>query len=133
MKKAIHTEKAPKAIGPYSQAIQANGFIFVSGQIPLDPVTGEITGSTVEEQAHQVLKNIRAILEAAGSSMAEVVKATVYLADMNDFSLVNRVYAQYYPEPFPARAAFQVARLPRDVKVEIEVIALAPPVTSIQK
>lgn len=133
MKKAIHTEKAPKAIGPYSQAIQANGFIFVSGQIPLDPVTGEITGSTVEEQAHQVLKNIRAILEAAGSSMAEVVKATVYLADMNDFSLVNRVYAQYFPEPFPARAAFQVARLPRDVKVEIEVIALAPPVTSIQK
>ncbi|MBC7363914.1 MAG: RidA family protein [Candidatus Aminicenantes bacterium] len=126
MKKAINTDKAPKAIGPYSQAIMANGFIFVSGQIPIDPEKGEIVGSTVEEQAHQVLKNIKAILEEAGSSLAEVVKATVYLADMNDFARMNAVYAQYFPEPYPARAAFQVARLPRDVKIEIEVIALAP-------
>lgn len=127
MKKAIHTDKAPKAIGPYSQAIVANGFIFVSGQIPLDPVKGEIVGSTIEEQAHQVLKNIQAILEAAGSSMANVVKATVYLADINDFAKMNAVYSQYFSEPYPARAAFQVARLPKDVKIEIEVIALGGP------
>lgn len=127
MKKAVQTDRAPKAIGPYSQAIKANGFIFVSGQIPLDPVKGELVGSTIEEQTRQVLKNIQAILEAAGSSMAEVVKATVYLADLNDFSRMNAVYAEYFPEPFPARAAFQVVRLPRDVKVEIEVVALASP------
>ncbi len=126
MKKAIHTNNAPKAIGPYSQAIVANGFIFVSGQIPLDPEKGEIVGTDVEAQAHQVLKNIKAILEEAGASMADVVKATVYLADMNDFARMNAVYAQYFPEPYPARAAFQVARLPRDVKIEIEVIAVAP-------
>ncbi|MBC7349513.1 MAG: RidA family protein [Candidatus Aminicenantes bacterium] len=127
MKKAIQTDRAPKAIGPYSQAIRANGFIFVSGQIPLDPASGEIAGATIEEQTHRVLKNIQAILEAAGSSMAEVVKATVYLADMNDFAKMNAIYAQYFPEPFPARAAFQVARLPRDVKIEIEVMAAAGP------
>lgn len=127
MKKVIQTDRAPKAIGPYSQAIRANGFIFVSGQLPLDPGTGEIAGSTIEEQTHQVLKNIKAILEAAGSSMAEVVKATVYLADMNDFAKMNTIYAQYFPEPYPARAAFQVARLPRDVRIEIEVIAAAGP------
>ncbi|HAR36313.1 MAG TPA: reactive intermediate/imine deaminase [Acidobacteria bacterium] len=134
MKKAIQTDRAPRAIGPYSQAIRANGFIFVSGQIPLDPARGEIAGATIEEQTHQVLKNIQAILEAAGSSMAEVVKATVYLADMNDFAKMNAIYAQYFPEPFPARAAFQVARLPRDVKVEIEVMAAAgPEVTPVVK
>ncbi|MGB9906942.1 MAG: RidA family protein [Candidatus Saccharicenans sp.] len=127
MKKAIQIDRAPRAIGPYSQAIRANGFIFVSGQIPLDPGRGEIVGTTIEEQTHQVLKNIQAILEAAGSSMAEVVKATVYLSDMNDFAKMNAIYAQYFPEPFPARAAFQVARLPRDVKVEIEVMAVAGP------
>ncbi|MDI6698129.1 MAG: RidA family protein [Candidatus Saccharicenans sp.] len=127
MKKAIQTDRAPKAIGPYSQAIKANGFIFVSGQIPLDPVKGEIVGTTIEEQAHQVLKNIQAILEAAGSSMSEVVKTTVYLADLNDFSRMNAVYAQYFPEPYPARAAFQVVRLPRDVKIEIEAIAATGP------
>ncbi|MGQ9801567.1 MAG: RidA family protein [Candidatus Saccharicenans sp.] len=134
MKKAIQTDRAPKAIGPYSQAIRANGFIFVSGQIPLDPASGEIAGVTIEEQTHRVLKNIQAILEAAGSSMAEVVKATVYLADMNDFAKMNAIYAQYFPEPFPARAAFQVARLPRDVRIEIEVIAVAgPEVTPVVK
>ncbi|MGB9893102.1 MAG: RidA family protein [Candidatus Saccharicenans sp.] len=125
MKKALKTDKAPKAIGPYSQAILANGFLFISGQIPLDPVRGEIVGTTIEEQAHQVLKNIQAILEAGGSSMSQVVKATVYLADLNDFSKMNEVYAQYFPEPYPARAAVQVARLPRGAKIEIEVIALA--------
>lgn len=127
MKKAIQTDRAPRAIGPYSQAIKANNLIFVSGQIPLDPATGEIAGTTIEEQTHRVLKNIQAILEAAGSSMSEVVKATVYLADLNDFSKMNVIYAQYFPEPFPARAAFQVVRLPRDVKIEIEVIAVSGP------
>jgi len=124
MKKAISTDKAPKAIGPYSQAIKANGFLFVSGQIPLDPVKGEIVGTTIEEQTHQVLKNLQAILEAVGSSMANVVKATVYLADLNDFSRMNAIYAQYFPEPYPARAAFQVARLPREARIEIEVLAM---------
>jgi len=127
MKRAIHTDRAPKAIGPYSQAVVAKGFIFVSGQIPLDPAKGEIVGSAIEEQTHQVLKNIQAILEAAGSSMANVVKATVYLAEMNDFAKMNAVYSQYFPEPYPARAAFQVARLPREVKIEIEVLALGGP------
>ncbi|NPV84012.1 MAG: hypothetical protein HPY46_10585, partial [Candidatus Aminicenantes bacterium] len=93
MKKAIQTDRAPRAIGPYSQAIKANNLIFVSGQIPLDPATGEIAGTTIEEQTHRVLKNIQAILEAAGSSMSEVVKATVYLADLNDFSKMNAIYA----------------------------------------
>lgn len=124
MKKAIITEKAPKAIGPYSQAIETDNLIFVSGQIPLDPVTGNVVGTTIEEQTHQVLKNIQAILEAAGSSLAGVVKATVYLADLNDFAKMNAIYSQYFPQPFPARAAFQVGRLPREVKIEIEVIAL---------
>ena len=125
MKKAIETDQAPKAIGPYSQGIMAGGFIFVSGQIPLDPVKGEIVGQTIEEQAHQVFRNLGAILQAAGSSLNEVVKATVFLADMNDFSRMNEVYAQYFSEPYPARAAFQVARLPREAKIEVEVIALA--------
>ncbi|HPU93620.1 MAG TPA: RidA family protein [Candidatus Saccharicenans sp.] len=125
MKKAIKTDQAPKAIGPYSQGIMAGGFIFVSGQIPLDPVKGEIVGQTIEEQAHQVFRNLGAILQAAGSSLNEVVKATVFLADMNDFSRMNEVYAQYFSEPYPARAAFQVARLPREAKIEVEVIALA--------
>lgn len=125
MKKAIKTDKAPKAIGPYSQGIIGGGFIFVSGQIPLDPASGEIVGQTIEEQAHQVFKNLQAILQAAGSSLDRVVKATVFLADMNDFSRMNAVYAQYFSEPYPARAAFQVARLPREAKIEVEVIALA--------
>ncbi|HPB58431.1 MAG TPA: RidA family protein [Candidatus Saccharicenans sp.] len=125
MRKAIKTDQAPRAIGPYSQGIMAGGLIFVSGQIPLDPIKGEIVGQTIEEQAHQVFKNLRAILEAAGSSLNEVVKATVYLADMNDFSRMNEVYARYFSEPYPARAAFQVAKLPREAKIEVEVIALA--------
>jgi 2-iminobutanoate/2-iminopropanoate deaminase len=125
MKKQVQTDKAPKAIGPYSQGIAANGFVFVSGQIPIDPSTGELNTGTIEDQARQVLKNIGAVLEAAGSSYDLVVKATVFLQDMNDFAKMNAVYGEFFKAPHPARAAVQVARLPRDVKIEIEVIALA--------
>jgi 2-iminobutanoate/2-iminopropanoate deaminase len=124
MKKQVQTDKAPKAIGPYSQGIVANGFVFCSGQIPIDPATGEINTGSIEDQTRQVLKNIRAVLEAAGSSLDDVVKTSVFLQDMNDFARMNAVYAEFFKAPNPARAAFQVARLPRDVKVEIEVIAL---------
>ncbi|MBP1770447.1 MAG: reactive intermediate/imine deaminase, partial [Candidatus Aminicenantes bacterium] len=117
-------DKAPKAIGPYSQGIVANGFVFCSGQIPIDPATGEITAVTIEDQTRQVLKNVGAVLEAAGSSLDEAVKTTVFLQDMNDFARMNAVYAEFFKAPNPARAAVQVARLPRDVKVEIEAIAL---------
>lgn len=125
MKREIRTDKAPKAIGPYSQAIEANGFIFVSGQIPIDPTTGEIIKGSIEKQTEQVLKNIKAILEGAGSTMENIVKATVYLSNLKDYSKVNEIYGKYIPSPYPARAAFQVARLPKDVGIEIEVIALA--------
>jgi 2-iminobutanoate/2-iminopropanoate deaminase len=124
MKREIKTEKAPKAIGPYSQAIVANGFVFVSGQIPFDPATGELVTGSIEDQARRVLSNVAAVLEAAGSSMDKVVKATVFLQDMNDFAKMNAVYGEFFKTPFPARAAVQVARLPRDVRIEIEVIAL---------
>jgi 2-iminobutanoate/2-iminopropanoate deaminase len=124
MKQQVKTDKAPQAIGPYSQAIVANGFVFASGQIALDPVTGELNAGTIEDQTKQVLINLGAVLEAAGSSYDHVVKATVFLQDMNDFSRMNRVYAEFFKPPFPARAAVQVARLPRDVKVEIEAIAV---------
>ena len=125
MKKQIQTDKAPKAIGPYSQGIAANGFIFCSGQIPIDPATGNLVDGTVEDQTRQVLKNLGAVLEAAGSLYNQVVKATVFLQDMNDFAKMNGVYGEFFKTPYPARAAVQVARLPRDVKVEIEAIALA--------
>lgn len=124
MKQEVKTEQAPKAIGPYSQGIMANGFVFASGQIPLDPSTGELNTGTIEEQTRLVLRNLGAVLEAAGSSYDRVVKCTVFLADMNDFSRMNQVYAEFFKAPFPARAAVQVARLPRDVKVEIEAIAI---------
>lgn len=124
MKKEVKTDKAPKAIGPYSQAIVANGFVFASGQIALDPATGELNQGSLEDQARQVLKNLAAVLEAAGSSMDDVVKANVYLQDMNDFNRMNAVYAEFFKSPYPARAAVQVARLPRDVKIEIEVVAV---------
>lgn len=124
MKKEIKTEKAPKAIGPYSQAIEANGFIFASGQIPIDPSTGELNTGSIEEQTRLVLNNLNAVLEAAGSSFDKTVKCTVFLQDMNDFSRMNGVYAEFFKSPFPARAAVQVARLPKDVKVEIEAIAI---------
>jgi len=124
MKQEVKTDKAPKAIGPYSQAIVANGFVFASGQIPLDPATGELNTGTIEEQTRLVLKNLGAVLEAAGSSYDKVVKVAVFLQDMNDFSRMNQVYGEFFKPSFPARAAVQVVRLPRDVKVEIEAIAL---------
>jgi 2-iminobutanoate/2-iminopropanoate deaminase len=124
MKKQVQTDKAPKAIGPYSQGIIANGFVFCSGQIPIDPATGNLLNGTIEDETRQVLKNLGAVLEAAGSSYDDVVKATVFLRDMNDFAKMNAVYGEFFKTPFPARAAVQVARLPRDVKVEIEAVAL---------
>lgn len=122
---SIHTDRAPQAIGPYSQAIKANGFIFASGQIPLDPATMRIVEGGIEEQTGRVLDNLKAVLEAAGSSLDRVVKTTVYLADMNEFAAMNEIYARYFSATKPARATVQVARLPRDVKVEIDVVALA--------
>jgi 2-iminobutanoate/2-iminopropanoate deaminase len=124
MKKEVKTDKAPQAIGPYSQGIVANGFVFCSGQIPIVPQTGQLSTGSIEDQTRQVLKNVSAVLEAAGTSLDNVVKATVFLQDMNDFAAMNKVYAEFFKTPFPARAAVQVARLPRDVKVEIEVIAI---------
>lgn len=124
MKKEIKTEKAPKAIGPYSQAIEANGFVFASGQIAIDPSSGELSTGNIEEQTRLVLNNLKAVLEAAGTSFDKVVKCTVFLQDMNDFSRMNTVYGEFFKPPYPARAAVQVARLPKDVKVEIEAIAI---------
>jgi 2-iminobutanoate/2-iminopropanoate deaminase len=122
---SIQTGRAPQAIGPYSQAIKANGFIFASGQIPLDPDTMRIVEGGIEEQTARVLDNLKAVLEAAGSSLDRVVKTTVFLADMNEFAAMNEIYARYFGATKPARATVQVARLPRDVKVEIDVVALA--------
>lgn len=119
----VQTDQAPQAIGPYSQAIVAGGMVFCSGQIPLTP-SGELVAGDVEAQTHQVMKNLGAVLEAAGSSYSKIVQTTCYLADMNDFPVFNKVYAEYVREPFPARATVQVARLPRDVKVEVACIAL---------
>ena len=118
---SIQTDRAPQAIGPYSQAIKANGFIFASGQIPLDPATMRIVEGGIEEQTGRVLDNLKAVLEAAGSSLDRVVKTTVYLADMGEFAAMNEIYARYFGATKPARATVQVARLPRDVKVEIDV------------
>lgn len=124
MKKEIETEKAPKAIGPYSQGIATNGLIFVSGQIPSNPSTGELSTGSIEDQTKLVLNNLKAVLEAAGSSLDNVVKCTVFLEDMNDFIRMNSVYGEFFKAPYPARAAVQVSRLPKDVKVEIEAIAI---------
>ncbi|MCL2739350.1 MAG: RidA family protein [Bacteroidales bacterium] len=120
--KTIATENAPKAIGPYSQAVCANGFLFVSGQLGVDPVSGTFVAGGLKEQTKQCLTNAQAIIEAAGLSMSQVVKATVLLADMNDFVAMNEVYATFFQEPFPARMAFQAARLPKDALVEIDLI-----------
>ncbi len=123
-KTAIATSNAPSAIGPYSQAVMASGAsINVSGQIPIDPATGAFAGEDIETQTAQCLKNIQAILEEAGASMAHVVETTVMLTDMGDFGAMNEVYAQYFAEPFPARAAFQVCALPKGAKVEIKCVA----------
>ena len=123
MKQVIHTANAPAAIGPYSQAIQIGDLLFVSGQVPIDPSTGAMVEGDIKAQAQQSLNNLKAILNAAGTNMGAVVKTTVFLADMNDFAAMNEVYAQFFQEPFPARSAVQVARLPKDAKVEIEAIA----------
>jgi 2-iminobutanoate/2-iminopropanoate deaminase len=123
VREAISTTEAPGAIGPYSQAIKAGDFLFVSGQIPLDPATGALVDGGIGEQTHRVLKNLDAILRAAGTSFSHVVKTTVYLADMSEFAAMNAIYAEYFPAPAPARATVQVARLPRDVKVEIDIVA----------
>ena len=125
MKEIISTENAPGAIGPYSQAIKAGGMIFCSGQIPIDPATGNFVSDVVSEQTEQVLKNLGEVLTAAGASLNDVVKTTVFLADMNDFAEMNEVYGRFFSENKPARATVQAARLPRDAKVEIECIALA--------
>lgn len=120
----IATDRAPGAIGPYSQAVRAGDFVFCSGQIPIDPATGEFVQGGVREQTHQVLKNLSEVLKAAGSSLKGVIKTTVFVEDMNDFAEMNQVYAEYFTENFPARATVQAARLPKDAKVEIECIAL---------
>jgi 2-iminobutanoate/2-iminopropanoate deaminase len=123
MRDIVLTDRGPKPIGPYSQAIRTNGFLFVSGQVALDPKTGEIVGADIRQQTERVLENVKGILEAAGSNLHHVVKTTVFLKDMNDFSTVNEVYAKYFPSAPPARSTVQVSRLPKDALVEIEVIA----------
>ncbi|HEU4510619.1 MAG TPA: RidA family protein [Pyrinomonadaceae bacterium] len=124
MRQQVQTDNAPAAIGPYSQAIKAGGFVFVSGQIPIDPKTGQFVSGGIAEQTEQVLKNVSAVLEASGSSLDQVVKTTVFLADMKEFSGMNEVYAKFFSGPPPARATVAAAGLPRDARVEIEVVAL---------
>ncbi|MFW6160488.1 MAG: RidA family protein [Acidobacteriota bacterium] len=124
MKKEVKTDKAPQAIGPYSQAVVAKGMVFASGQIAIHPETGKLSQGDIEGQTRLVLNNLKEVLEEAGSSLDKTVKCTVFLQDMDDFSKMNDVYAQFFKPPYPARAAVQVARLPKDVKVEIEAIAV---------
>jgi 2-iminobutanoate/2-iminopropanoate deaminase len=123
MKDVVLTARGPKPIGPYSQAIKSNGFLFVSGQVALDPHSGEFVGTDVRQQTERVLENVKAILEAAGASFHQVVKTTVFLKDMNDFAAMNEVYARYFSAAPPARSTVQAARLPKDALVEIEVTA----------
>lgn len=124
MKKVISTSNAPAAIGPYSQAIETDGYVFTSGQIPINPTTGEVEGKTIEEQTEQVMKNIGALLEASGLTFANVVKTTCFLADLNDFAAFNAVYAKYFPNEAPARSCFAVAGLPKGAKLEVETICV---------
>jgi 2-iminobutanoate/2-iminopropanoate deaminase len=121
---AVTTPQAPRAIGPYSQAIKGGPFLFASGQIPLDPATGQMVDGDIAAQTRRVFQNLQAVLDAGGTSLARVVRTTVYLADMNDFAAMNEVYGTYFSAPFPARATVQAARLPKDARVEIDVIAL---------
>jgi 2-iminobutanoate/2-iminopropanoate deaminase len=123
MRDVVLTDRGPKPIGPYSQAIRANGFLFLSGQVALDPKTGEMTETDIRKQTERVLENVRGIVEAAGSKMTHVVKTTVFLKDMNDFGTMNEVYSRYFTTTPPARSTVQVSRLPKDALVEIEVIA----------
>jgi 2-iminobutanoate/2-iminopropanoate deaminase len=125
MKQVISTDRGPKAIGPYSQAIKANGFIFISGQIALDPKTNQLVEGDIRVQTERVLENLKGIVEAAGSTLDRVVKTTVFLKDMGEFAAMNEVYARFFPKDPPARATVEVARLPRDVRVEIDLIAIA--------
>lgn len=124
MKNVISTPNAPAAIGPYSQAIETDGYLFTSGQIPINPATGEVEGTTIEEQAEQVMKNIGAVLEAAGLNFSHVVKTTCFLADLADFAAFNAVYGKYFPEAAPARSCFAVAGLPKGAKLEVETICV---------
>lgn len=124
MKEIVATERAPRAIGPYSQAVRSGNFLFASGQIPIDPATGEFVAGGITEQTEQVMRNVSAILEAAGAGLQQVVKTTVFLADMDDFTAMNEVYGRFFCEDPPARATVQAARLPRDARVEIEAIAI---------
>jgi len=123
MKTAIASPNAPKAIGPYSQAVRAGQLVFLSGQVPLDPATGNLVEGDIAAQTRRIFENLGAVLTAAGLSFANVVRTTVFLADMNDFAAMNQVYATYFQEPYPARSTVQVARLPKDARVEIDVIA----------
>jgi 2-iminobutanoate/2-iminopropanoate deaminase len=125
MKRIVATDAAPKAIGPYSQAVSYNGVVYLSGQIPLDPSTGQIVAGDIALQTERVLENLKAVLEAAGSDLPLVLKTTVFLADMADFPVMNEVYGRYFPAAPPARSTVQAARLPRDVRVEIDAIATA--------
>ncbi|MDO5293292.1 MAG: RidA family protein [bacterium] len=124
MKKIINTEKAPAAIGPYSQAIEVNNMVFTSGVIPIDPTTNTLVTGPIEEQAEQVLLNLSNLLEAAGTSTDNVIKTVVFIKDMNDFAKVNEVYSKYFTKDFPARSCVEVARLPKDVLIEVEAIAV---------
>ena len=124
MRTAISTTDAPQAIGPYSQAVRAGNTLYASGQIPIDPATGAMVGGDIAAQTRRVFENIAGVLKAAGGSFDHVVKTTVFLADMNDFTAMNAVYAEYFTAPAPARSTVQVARLPRDAKVEIEIVAV---------
>ncbi|MCX7710035.1 MAG: RidA family protein [Clostridia bacterium] len=125
-KEIISTDKAPAAIGPYSQAVKLGNLIFTSGQIPINPATGEVVTGGIEAQTKQVLENIGAVLSAAGTDFSQVVKATVFIKDMNDFAAINKIYGEYFTSPCPARSCVEVARLPKDVGVEIEIIAVLP-------
>jgi 2-iminobutanoate/2-iminopropanoate deaminase len=125
-KLVINTENAPAAIGPYSQAIVCNGMVYCSGQIPIDPKTGELVSQSIEAETKQVLENISAVLKEAGCGFEHVIKANIFIKDMNDFTKINEVYASYFKAPYPARACVEVSRLPKDVRVEIEVIASQP-------
>ena len=124
MIETVATDRGPKAIGPYSQAVRANGFVFLSGQIPLDPKTQQVVEGDVAAQTDRVLQNLKGVVEAAGSSLQHVVKTTVFLADMNDFAAMNEVYGRYFTAHPPARSTVQVSRLPKDVRVEIDLIAV---------
>ena len=124
-KEIIFTDKAPKAIGPYSQAVKSNGFLFVSGQIPLNPETGDLMNASIEDQAEQVIQNLKNVCEAAKTSLSDIVKLTIYITDMNDFSIVNEAMAKHFSEPYPARATVEVSALPLGVNVEMDAIVLS--------